>query len=87
MKGVLPMKKLFTIIAILGFLIFGFGNSYALKTYYNNKTGYNNKIPYKAFFNGHSPKPEKINIQKGKVQAVVPLHEKEENVEQKGLKK
>lgn len=81
------MKKMFTIIAVLSFLILGFGNSYALKTYYENRQGYNNKIPYKAFFNGHSPKPQKINVQKGKVQAVVPINSKEEKVEQKGLQK
>ena len=81
------MKKMFTILAVLSFLILGVGNSYALKTYYNNKQGYNNKIPYSAFFNGHSPKPEKIKVQKGKIQAVVPINQKEEKVEQKGLQK
>lgn len=81
------MKKMCTIIAVLSFLILGIGNIYALETYYENKQGYNNKIPYKEFFNGHSPKPEKIKVQKGKIQAVVPINQKEEKVEQKGLEK
>ncbi len=79
------MKKICTIVVLL---IFAFvGNAFGLKTYYNNKTGYNNKIPYSAFFNGHSPKPAKIKVQKGKIQAIVPVNQKEEKVEQKGLEK
>jgi len=65
------MKKFF--IVFLCFIFVG-----TLKTYYFNKGGYNNKIPYHEFFNGHSPKPTKIKVQKGKVQAVIPINQKEE---------
>lgn len=84
------MKKLLMILMILSFVCLGLGNANALETYYKNNQGYNNNIPYSAFFNGHSPKPAKIKIQKitksGKaIQAVVPVNQAEEKVEQKGL--
>lgn len=83
------MKKTVLCVAVLSFIFLGFGSANALNTYYDNSQIYNNKIPYSAFFNGHSPKPEKIKVQKsvnGKVvQAIVPVNEKEQDVEQKGL--
>jgi len=75
----------------------GFGsNALALDTHYNNKEGYkvvdgyNNKIPYAAFFKEHKPNPEVIKVQKttkfgNVIQAEIPIHQTEQNVEQKGL--
>lgn len=71
------MKKLIVIVSVICFTILS-GNALAFKSYYNNNIGYDNKIPYKAFFNGHSPKPEKIAVEKGRVQAVVPINTPEE---------
>jgi hypothetical protein len=84
------MNKLLVVLTILSFIFLSLGSSNALETYYNNHSGYNNKIPYSAFFNGHSAKPNKIKVQKvtksGKaIQAVVPVNQAEEKVEQKGL--
>ena len=80
------MKKLWFIAIIVCFIVSWLNvSAWSLNTYYNNQTGYDNKIPYSAFFNGHSPQPGKIAVQKGKVQAVVPINEKEVTVEQKGL--
>lgn len=89
------MKKFVIII----FLIFVFvGSGYALetryrndqgynnKTGYNNQVGYNNKIPYDEFFKSKAPQPEKIKVQKGNVQAVIPINQREEQIEQKGIK-
>jgi hypothetical protein len=78
------MNKLLVVLTILSFIFLSLGTSNALETYYNNK------IPYSAFFNGHSAKPNKIKVQKvtksGKaIQAVVPVNQAEEKVEQKGL--
>ena len=79
-------KKLFIIMILAGIFVAWLNvSAWALDTYYNNQTGYNNKIPYSAFFNGHSPQPEKIAVQKGRVQAVVPVNTKEVQVEQEGL--
>ena len=80
------MKKLWFIAIIVCFLVSWLNvSAWSLDTYYENRTGYNNKIPYAAFFNGHSPQPAKIAVQKGNVQAVVPVNEKEVKVEQQGL--
>ena len=95
MKGGDGLKKFIIII----FLIFVFVSSgYALETRYrndkgynnkigyNNQIGYNNKIPYHEFFGSKAPQPEKIKVQKGDVQAVIPIHQEEQQVEQKGIK-
>ena len=83
------MKKALAVLGFLSFFLLGIGNVHALNTYYNNNQVYNNKIPYSAFFNGHSPEPDKIKIQQstknGVTQAIVPVNEKEQEVEQKGL--
>jgi hypothetical protein len=83
------MKKALAVLVVLSFIGLGFGSAHALNTYYDNSQVYNNQIPYSAFFNGHSPKPEKIKVQvssdRGVVQAIVPVNEKEQEVEQKGL--
>lgn len=67
---------------------FSFGNAYALETKYDNKSGYENKVQYRSLF--YEAKPDKIMVQKSGngnvVQAVVPVNEKEETVEQQGLK-
>lgn len=95
MKGGDGLKKF----VIIVFLIFIFVSSgYAIETRYrndegynnkigyNNQVGYNNKIPYHEFFSSKAPQPEKIKVQKGKVQAVIPINQKEEKIEQKGIK-
>lgn len=95
MKGGDRLKKFVVIV----FLIFIFVSSgYAIETRYrndegynnkigyNNRIGYNNKIPYHEFFSSKAPQPEKIKVQKGKVQAVIPINQKEETIEQKGIK-
>jgi len=90
------MRCLLISIVSLVFIFVSFGSASALDTHYSNKGGYdntggyNNQIPYKAFFNGHSPKAEKIKVQKtdrfgNVVQAEVQVNQTEENVEQKGL--
>ena len=93
MKGVIDMtrKCLWLVVLIsIGICIvsFGFGNAWGLDTKYSNKAGYNNKIPYRATFN--DVRPEQIKVQKtgnGKVvQAVIPVNQEEETVEQQGLK-
>jgi hypothetical protein len=58
---------------------------YNNKIGYNNRIGYNNQIPYKSYFNENAPKPDKIKVQKGEVQAVIPINQKEEQIEQKGI--
>jgi len=79
------LKKIIVLLSVISFTILS-GNAFAFKSYYSNHVGYNNKIPYKAFFNGHSPKPEKIAVQKGRVQAVVPINTPEEKIEGNGKK-
>jgi len=93
------MSFLKKVVAIAFLMIFVFvGNGFALETRYrndegynnkigyNNRTGYDNKIPYSSFFGVNAPEPEKIKVQKGKVQAIIPINQKEETVEQKGIK-
>lgn len=63
---------------------------YDNKSGYENKIGYNNKTSYRSFFKEHKPNPEVIKIQKttkfgSVIQTEVPVHQTEENVEQKGL--
>ena len=83
-------------IVSLSLIFLGFGGAGALETYYtnqggyNNLTGYNNKIPYSAFFNWHSPKPDVIKVQKttrsgAVIQAKVPINQPEEKIEQRRL--
>ncbi len=90
------MKRILLTVLLAVFVLstnaFALNTLYSNKMGYDNRTGYQNNIPYKAFFNGKSPKPETINVQasdgKGRVvQAVVPVNEKEVKVEQKGLEK
>ena len=96
LKGGGELKK-FIILIFLIFIFATTGNAletryrndtgYNNKTGYNNLTGYNNKIPYQSFFGENAPQPEKIKVQKGNAQAVIPIHQKEEQIEQEGIKK
>ena len=93
------MKNLKKFVAIVFLMIFIFvGNGFALETRYrndeaynnkigyDNRTGYNNKIPYQSFFSDTDLEPRKIKVQKGRVQAIIPINQKEETIEQKGIK-
>ena len=65
--------------------------AHSMNTYYSNKQVYNNKIPYSYYFGAGKAKPEKIKVQttgKGDVvQAVIPVNEEEQKVEQQSIKK
>lgn len=53
------------------------------------ETKYNNRVPYRVLF--QTEQPSEIMVQKSSgsevVQAVVPVNQEEENVEQQGLEK
>lgn len=87
----MQLKKVL-VIAVCCLLTLCVGSAFGLSTLYDNSGGYNvvsgydNKIPYEAFFTTFAPTPEKIKVQKGDTQAIIPIHQKEQKIEQKGLK-